>query len=306
MVNPELKNQIPAFLQAGDRVAIISIAKKISLDEITFGIKTIEGWGLKVVLGKTIGAEENQFAGSDEFRLKDFQNMLDDDQIKAIIFARGGYGTVRIIDQIDFTLFSKNPKWLVGFSDLTVLQSHVFSKLGICSLHSPMPFTFHNNTMDSIEWTRKILFGEKPVYESEAHPLNRMGMANGVVVGGNLSLLYNINNTASDFKTEDLILFIEDIDEYLYHIDRMMINLKRSGKLAQLKGLIVGGFTEIKDNQISFGKTAEDIIHEHVEEFEFPVCFHFPAGHISQNLPLIIGGNAELIVTENKCRLKFQ
>lgn len=293
------------FLKQGDQVGIVSTARKISLEEISQSISTIESWGLKVVVGKTIGLEQNQYAGTDEQRLQDFQMMLDNPEIKAIICARGGYGTVRIIDEIDFRKFLKQPKWICGFSDVTVLHSHLHSVYDIPSIHSPMLIQFSKNTPESIDTLRKALFGEKLEYEFSTHPLNRNGEAKGILVGGNLSLLHTLSGTASDINTDGKFLFIEDLDEYLYHIDRMILNLKRSGKLENLAGLIVGGMTKMKDNEIPFGKNAEEIIFDAVKEFDFPVCFNFPAGHIEDNRALIFGEKISLQISESICKLSY-
>jgi len=281
-------------------VAIVSTARKISLSEIQSGIDTLKSWGLEVVIGKTIGAEHFQFAGDDELRREDLQTMLDDDTIKAILFARGGYGTVRIIDDIDWRKFLKRPKWLCGFSDITVIHSHLLSVYDLPSAHSIMAINFSTATADSIESLRKILFGEKLSYEIPAYDLNRRREATGILCGGNLSLLSALNGTPSDIDTAEKILFIEDIDEHLYHIDRMMMTLKRSGKLENLAGLIVGHFTDMKNKDESnpFGKTAYEIIAEHVSEYDFPVCFGFPAGHEPDNRAIVIGEEWKLKVGE--------
>ncbi len=279
----------PPSLKKGDSVYILSTAKKISREEIDLAVKTYESWGLKVIIGDTIGKEYNQFAGTDEERLRDFQKALDDPNIKAIICARGGYGTVRIMDELIFDEMMKHPKWIVGFSDITFLQTHISNNIGIQLLHAHMPIQFEHAAPESIETLRKELFGEKNEYVIPTHELNRKGEAEGILIGGNLSILYSITGTKSGMNTDRKILFLEDLDEYLYHVDRMMINLKRSGKLQGLSGMIVGGFTDMHDNQIPFGKTAYEIIAEHVSGFNFPVCFNFPAGHIEDNRALVIG-----------------
>ena len=221
--------------------------------------------------------------------------MLDNPDIKAILCVRGGYGTVRIIDDIDFSHFQKNPKWLAGFSDITVLHSHIH-KLNVASLHSTMPISFSSNTTESIMSLKDALFGKHLSIKIDLHPFNRFGEAKGQIVGGNLSILYSLMGSPSDLNTDGKILFIEDLDEYLYHIDRMMMNLKRSGKLSNLKGLIVGGMTKMNDNTIPFGKDAESIIKDVVSEYNYPVCFGFPAGHIKDNRALKLGVIAELKV----------
>jgi muramoyltetrapeptide carboxypeptidase len=214
---------------------------------------------------------------------------LDNPDIKAIICARGGYGTVRMMENINYDAFKKNPKWLAGFSDVTFLQTHITNNIGVQVIHSIMPVQFPKSTTEAIESLRKELFGEKNEFIVGTNTLNRTGKAIEALTGGNLSILYSITGTTSGMDTKGKILFLEDIDEYLYHVDRMMINLKRSGKLNELAGLLVGSFTEMKDNTIPFGKNAYEIIAEHVAEYSYPVCFGFPAGHISDNRALVFG-----------------
>lgn len=286
---------IPTYLQKGDKIGIVATARKISETELAPALKIIEEKGLIPVLGKNLLGACHQFSGTDAQRSADLQTMLDDESIKAILVARGGYGTVRIIDNIDFSNFKKHPKWIVGYSDITVLHSHIHNTLGIATLHATMPINFLQDAF-ATETLFKALFGEKLFYEFHAHPLNRKGSVEGQLVGGNLSLLYALCGSVSDIKTAGKILFLEDLDEYLYHIDRMMMNLKRSGKLSQLKGLIVGGMSDMKDNTIPYGKTAEEIIAEHVADFNYPVCFGFPAGHIKNNYALKLGVIAKLSI----------
>ena len=293
----------PPFLKKGDCVYILSTARKISLDEITAAIQTFEQWGLKVIIGDTIGMEDHQYAGNDLQRLADFQNAMDDSSIKAIICARGGYGTVRIMDEINYDEFMKSPKWVVGFSDVTYLHTHISNTIGIQCIHSIMPVQFPKSTPQAIETLRRELFGEANNYDLEPHQLNRAGNAEGILIGGNLSILYSITGTHSGINTFGKILFIEDIDEYCYHIDRMMINLKRSGKLHNLAGVIVGGFSDIKDNTIPFGKNAYEIIAEHLTKFDYPVCFNFPAGHIADNRAITIGKTYKLNVTAGSVKV---
>ncbi len=298
---------IPPKLKAGDKVALVATARKISIEEIKPAIDIIESWGLTVTVGNTIGKENFQFAGTDEERLNDFQNAIDDDSVKAIICARGGYGTVRIIDEIDFRKFSKKPKWICGYSDITILHSHLLNVYNIASAHSTMPLSFKENTEDSLESLRDLLFGENVSCKFNYHPLNKFGREDGILCGGNLSLLQNLSGTDSDIDTDDKILFIEDVDEYLYHFDRMMQWLKRSGKLENLAGLVVGHLTKMKnlDELKPFGKTAEEIILEAVSEYEYPVCFGFPAGHENDNRALIMGGEYLLHVNEENTELKM-
>jgi len=290
----------PAFLKPGDKVGIVATARKISREEVEPAIHEMESWGLVVELGTHLFETEDQFAGNDDLRANDLQQMLDNQGIRAIICARGGYGTVRIIDRLDFSVFEKNPKWIVGYSDITVLHSHINKQLEIETLHATMPVNFpaDGKTSESVEALKKCLFGEVPDYRIATGELSRKGYARGSVVGGNLSILYSLSGSPSDIETEGKILFIEDLDEYLYHIDRMMMNLKRSGKLEHLAGLVVGGMTQMRDNTVPFGKTAEQIVSDAVKEYKYPVLFGFPAGHQDKNLPLIFGREAILDVTE--------
>lgn len=294
----------PKNLQKGDAVAIVSTARKIASEEIISAIKLLENWGLNVIIGETIGSEENQFAASDEKRTADFQKMLDNPLIKAIWCARGGYGTVRIVDQLDFSTFNKQPKWIVGYSDITVLHSHIHH-LGIETLHATMPINIEKNTVKTLDSLKKSLFGSHLTYDIPIAEKNKTGKATGELVGGNLSVLYSLLGSKSTINTSGKILFIEDLDEYLYHIDRMMMNLKRNGYFNNLKGLVVGGMTDMHDNEIFFGKTAEEIILDCVSEYDFPVVFGFPAGHSNDNRALILGRTVELNVTPEKATLKF-
>ncbi len=297
----------PPSLKAGNKIGIVSTARKISLEEIQPAVEIIRGWGLEVVTGKTIGKESFQFAGTDEERIADFQQMLDDASIHAIICARGGYGTVRIIDELDFRDFQRTPKWICGFSDVTVLHSHLLNVFHCVSLHCSMPVSFPTNTTESLESIRKVLFGEILKYEIPANDFNRAGETEGIVCGGNLSILYSLSGSVSDIDTTDKILFIEDIDEHLYHIDRMMMQLKRSGKLENLSGLIIGHFSKMKnlDESNPFGKNAYEIIAGAVSEYDYPVCYGFPAGHEPDNCSLIIGEKVKLTVTDNRTEINF-
>jgi len=293
----------PPFLKEGDTVAIISSARKVSKAEMKPAIEILKSWGLNVQTGKNLYREDHQFAGTDEERAADFQKAVNSNTVKAILFARGGYGTVRIINRVDFKRFVKNPKWIICFSDITVIHSHLQKNFGIETIHAPMCLNLQNLSATCLGVLKATLFGERLSYSSSKQQatlekLNRKGKATGVLTGGNLSLLYALAGSASDIDTSGKILFLEDLDEYLYHIDRMMMNLKRSGKLQNLAGLIVGGMSEMKDNEIPFGKTAEEIVADAVAEYSFPVVYGFPAGHIQNNFPLILGREATLSVTE--------
>ena len=294
----------PPYLKKGDTVAITCPAKKLPRD-INDAVKLLESWGLKVLLGETVYAQYNQYAGDDQLRCKDFQRFLDDDHVKAIFAARGGYGTIRIIDDINFSGFAENPKWIIGFSDITVLHSHLYAQYQVQTIHGQMPLTIPDGTKRSIETLRKALFNEPFDYQYESMAHNKMGEARGILIGGNLTLLVAMMGSVSDMDYNDKILFLEDVGEYLYSIDRMMWILKRSGKLSRLKGLIVGGFTDLKDNDIPFGKTALEIIREHVSGYVYPVCFDFPAGHIDDNHALVLGKTVNLKADQRKVHLTY-
>jgi muramoyltetrapeptide carboxypeptidase len=294
----------PPYLKKGDKIAIVCPAKKLP-KPIDRGIEILQSWGLEVVLGETVTASHHQFSGSDELRAKDMQQFLDDPSIKAIIAGRGGYGTIRIIDELDFTAFNASPKWLVGFSDITILLSHAFAKLNTQSIHGQMPYTFEESTPEALESLRKALFGENETYHYESEWNGRDGAIEGVLVGGNLTLLLAVEGSVSEMDFEDRILFIEDVGEHEYSIDRMMRTLQRKGKLARLKGLIVGAFNEIGEESIYFGQTPEQVIWEQVKQYDYPVCFGFPSGHIDDNRAMILGKSVYLTVQEKKVTFKY-
>lgn len=286
----------PPVLKRGDKIAITCPAKKLP-HTINDAVKLLESWDLEVVLGETVTASYHQFAGDDATRAKDFQRFLDDDSIKAIIAARGGYGTIRIIDKLNFSNFVKYPKWIVGFSDITVLHSHIHANFNIPTIHGQMPLTIPDGTKPSLSSLKDALFGKELNYKIKPSLINREGKATGVLIGGNLTLLMMMAGSVSEMDYTDKILFIEDVGEYLYSLDRMLWNLKRAGKLEKIKGLVVGSFTDLKDNDIPFGQNAEEIIASHVQEYNYPVCFNFPAGHIADNHALLLGKIATLDVT---------
>lgn len=297
----------PPFLKPGDTIGIIAPSRKIGPDKIEPCIQLFESWGLKVLLGKNVYAEDNQFAGTDNQRRQDFQDMLDKESVKAIICARGGYGTVRMLGNLNLNAFKKNPKWIIGYSDITAIHSFFFTKLACPTIHGIMPVNYDAAEGETISWQklRSLIFGDLPEYYIDPHPFNNEGQTQGKVVGGNLSVLYSLSGTAYDIDTRGCILFMEDLDEYLYHIDRMMMNLKLSGKLDHLKGMIIGGMSDMKDNTIPFGKDALEIISDYTRKCNFPVIYNFPAGHITPNFPLIFGREASILADKNKAEVKF-
>ena len=308
-----IKHKRPPYLKQGDIIGITCPAGFITQEEVEPAIQQMESWGFKVVKGKTVGARDFTFGGTDEERLNDLQAMLNDTSIKAIMCARGGYGAIRIVDQLDFNIFKISPKWLIGFSDITILHCHLNSNYRFASLHSKMCNSFPADwaaaepiqiaTINSIE---KALKGEELMrYEAAYQSNNRLGEAEGELIGGNLRCIENLAGSTSEIKTDGKILFVEDVGEYLYSIDRMFYNLKRSGKLDKLKGLVVGGFRVKKDDDNDgFGKTLEQVVMEKVKEFGYPVCFDFPVGHQKANYALKCGLKHRLIVSEQQTILQ--
>lgn len=295
---------IPPFLKAGDTVALVCTARKFFPEDTKPAIDLLESWGLNVKLGATIGLDNFQLGGTDNERAADFQAQIDDENVQAIWCARGGYGTVRIIDSLDFTKFKKHPKWIMGFSDVTVLHSQLNVER-VASLHSIMPFTVPTAPDEVKETLRKALFGETLSYSIPSKSYDVKGVASGELVGGNISILYSLLGSKSAIDTKDKILFIEDLDEYLYHIDRMMYNLKRNGYFEQVKGIIVGSMADMHDNEIPFGQNEVQIITEIAKDFSVPIAFQFPAGHQSDNRTLILGEQVDFEVNEKEIKLKF-
>jgi muramoyltetrapeptide carboxypeptidase len=295
----------PPSLKKGDTVAIVSTARKNIDDNLKPAIELLKSWGLEVKMGSTIGLDLNQLAGTDEQRAEDFQEQMDNPNIKAIWCVRGGYGTVRMIDLLDFTKFKQHPKWIVGFSDVTVLHSHL-NTMGYKSIHGIMPISAGKASEEAKESLRKSLFREPLQYEIPPHGMNRTGKASGELVGGNLSILYSLFGSPSAIDCHDKILFMEDLDEYLYHIDRMMMNLKRNGCLESIKGIIVGSMTKMKDNEIPWGKDALQIIDDVTKKYNIPIIYSFPAGHIQDNRALIFGSKVSIDVSLNCSKVYFE
>ena len=296
----------PAYLKIGDSVGFVAPARSVNRDEVAKAIDVFEQHGLKVVTGKNLFRKDNQFSGNDAERASDMQNFIDNPKIKAIISVRGGYGSVRTLQGLDFSKFIQQPKWIVGYSDVTVFHAYCNNKLQVETLHAPMPFNFGRGNADweSIESTFDILFGNIPNYTFESNILNKQGQSEGILIGGNLSVLYSLRGTPADFNPESKILFLEDIDEYLYHIDRMLMNFSYGQQLKGLKAVIVGDMTDMKDNNIPFGKSAYEIIASLFLPYNIPVCFGFSAGHGQINKPLIMGRNVVLQVG-NICQLSY-
>jgi muramoyltetrapeptide carboxypeptidase len=304
-------SKIPPYLKPGDTIGITAPAGFITLDEIQSAINKMNEWGCNVKVGNTIGKKDFTYGGTDVERLADFQQMLDDNSVKAIMCARGGYGCVRIIDKINFNQFQENPKWIIGFSDITVLHSHINRNYNVATIHSKMCNSFPDDwsnaeqvQIDSIDSIRKCLVGEKIIYTATANANNKKGSVTGELVGGNLRTIENLTGSDSDILTKNKILFLEDTGEYLYSIDRMFWNLKRTGKLEKLKGLIIGGFKAKKDDPgEEFGKTIEEIVLEKITEYDYPVCFDFPVGHQKNNVALKCGVSHILTVNNSETTL---
>jgi muramoyltetrapeptide carboxypeptidase len=290
--------RIPPYLKPGDTIGITCPAGAVSLPDIEDMIKQLVDWGFRVIVGQTVGTSYFKFSATDQERISDLQQMLDDDSIHAILFGRGGYGAVRIIDQLDFTHFVKHPKWLLGYSDITCFHSHIHTQFQIATIHAHMCGGYRpaDYDFDSTWSIFNVLMGKKITYQIELHRMNRMGEASGILIGGNLALLSDLIGTPSDIDTDGKILFIEDIGEYKYNIDRMMWQLYRAGKLSHLSGLLIGGFTDSLDNETPFGMSEYDIVWEKIKEFDYPVCFDFPVGHQARNLALKCGVEYKLKV----------
>lgn len=298
----------PSLLKKGDIVGIVSVAGRVEEEKVRSAIALLESWGLKVVLGKHVFKSYHQYAGTDKERAEDLQKMLNNPGIKAIFSSRGGYGTIRLMDHLDFQCFRNNPKWVVGFSDVTVLHAYINNVLHIESLHAAMPATFppkgeKSETTGSLQ---KALFKGVLSYRVPGHSLNRQGITKAPLVGGNLAVLCSLSGTPMDIYTRKKILFLEDVGEYLYRLDRMMHTLKAGGKLDHLKALIIGGMSEMEDNEIPFGSTPFEIIAEIVRDYDYPVAFDFPAGHIEPNHALIMGRKADLVVKNKEVTLIFR
>ncbi len=292
-------NVRPSSLIKGDKIIIPSPAGRVSKESVIKSVEFLKSYGFQVEMTKNCTSRYFNYSAEDEIRLEELQNSLNDSNAKAILCSRGGYGTGRIFDELDYTEFLKNPKWLIGFSDITNLHL-ALSKRNLMSIHGPMTQSFSlKEDLESVKKLINLLMGERMSFNLDADKSNRIGSSEAELIGGNLSIIYSMQATAYEIDTKGKILFIEDLNEYLYHLDRIMINLKLSGKLSGLKGLVVGGFTDMKEHKNPFGKTAYEIIREHVEEFDYPICFGFPSGHIPNNQPLIMGATYSLDVSDS-------
>ena len=296
--------KIPPYLKKGNTIGITCPAGYMAAEKAQKCISTLQSWGFDVMVGKTVGSKsKNYFSGSDEVRQNEMQAMLDDENIHAILCGRGGYGVGRIIDGLDFTKFKKKPKWVIGFSDVTILHAHLYTKIKVASLHAPMASAFNEGENEFIQSLHKAIIGKKAKYSCAPHPFNKPGTATAELVGGNLSLLTHLIGTPSAINTKNKTLFIEDIGEQIYHIDRMLYQLKRSGMLENLAGLIVGGFTDMEDTERPFGKKVYEIIKEITAAYNYPVCFNFPVSHSKKNYALKIGVPYTLKISKTKTQL---
>lgn len=296
----------PPKLNPGDTVGIVAPARKISPEQLEGSLKILESWGLQPVLSKNIFSRKHSYlAGSDNERREDFQSMIDDRRVKAIFCARGGYGSTRIIEDIDFSSLKTSPKWVVGFSDVTAFHLRLVS-IGLASIHGTMPIFFNQeDSRDSVESVRRILFTGSCEVKMPADEFNRPGRGVGEVVGGNLSLIVDALNTPSEPETANKILIVEEVDEYFYKLDRMFTQLRRTGKLKDLSGLVIGHMTDIKNSELSFGETVSQIVLHSVRDYPYPVAFSFPSGHRNPNIAWIHGATAILDVAINKATLSY-
>lgn len=298
---------LPPYLKTGDTIGIVCPSGYMAAERTISCIHTLKSWGFRVKIGKTIGGNSlNYFSGTDAERLDDLQSMLDDEGISAILFGRGGYGLSRIIDEISFKKFKKSPKWILGYSDITLLHAHIYANYDIATAHSPMAGAFTDITANDmyVNSVRDLLTGEKLNYICDIHPFNRRGEVEGKLMGGNLTLLSHVVGGPSDFKTKGLILFIEDIGEYLYNMDRMLHQLKAAGKFQKPAAIIVGSFNDMKDTDRPFGKNAYEIIRDSLDEFGYPVCYGFPVGHVKENFALKCGADYRLKISREKVSLE--
>jgi muramoyltetrapeptide carboxypeptidase len=297
--------KIPPYLKQGDTVGLVCPAGYMALEKVQACVQALQHAGYKVLVGKTVGSDSlNYFSGSDDERLEDFQSLLDNNEVAAVLCARGGYGTSRILDRIRFKQYKRKPKWIIGYSDITALHAHLYSKYGIASLHAPMAAAFNDGDNEYLDSVLKAVTGEKYNYTCEPHEFNRTGKVKGDLIGGNLTLLAHLAGSVSEYKTKGRILFMEDIGEYIYNIDRMLVQIKRSGMLKNLAGAVIGKFTDTKDTERPFGKSVYEVIRDIFEEYDYPICFNFPVSHDKENYALKVG--VEHILKVGKSRVHLQ
>lgn len=297
---------IPPYLKKGDTIGLVCPAGYMPADKAQQCIQTLQDWGYNVKIGPTLGHAFHYFSGTDAERLSDLQQMLDDTSVHAILCGRGGYGTSRIIDQLDFSTFHRHPKWIIGFSDITVLHSHLFTNLQTTSLHAPMAGAFNNEGFHNpfVTSLHNALTGHKATYRCPHTPFNRTGTTTAPILGGNLSIIAHLIGTRSDIDTTGKILFLEDVGEYIYNIDRMFVQLQRSGKLSHLAGLVLGGFTDMKDTTRPFGQSVKELIHDKITSYNYPVAYDFPVSHEKENYALKVGAPYQLSVQSTATTLQ--
>lgn len=296
---------VPPYLQPGDTIGVVCPAGFMPRENFETAVGILQQWGYNVRVGSTAGSQHHYFSGTDDQRREDLQQMLDDREVKAIFCARGGYGLSRIIDELNFKKFEKHPKWIIGFSDITVLHAHIFERYRIATLHAPMAAAFNDGEYENeyVQSLRQALSGARANYLVSAQAENREGVCEGRLIGGNLALVAHLVGSASSYNGKNKILFLEDVGEYLYNVDRMMIQLKRAGILEQLAGIIFGGFTDMKDTAVPFGESIDAILQYHVKDYDYPVCFGFPVSHSRENYALKIGLKHQLTVSAEGVRL---
>ncbi len=297
----------PPQLRHGDTVGIVAPARKISHAQLQPAIEILQSWGLKTVLaGNIFSGNHSYLAGTDQERAHDFQEMINNREIKAVFSARGGYGSTRILEDLDFSPLEKNPKWIIGFSDVTAFHLRL-AKIGIASIHGTMPIFFgRKESLPSVETIRSVLFLGECAIDASATEFNRLGSATAEVIGGNLSLIVDALNTPSEPDTRGKILVLEEVDEYFYKLDRMFTQLRRAGKLKELAGLVIGHMTDLKNSDLDFGETLEQIVTHATRDYQYPVAFGFPTGHEEPNYAWIHGGRASFEVTVTKVSLTYQ
>lgn len=296
---------IPPYLKKNDTIGLVCPSGFMPMDKALTCIETLKQWGFRVKIGKTPGHQFHYFSATDEQRIEDIQMMINDTEVKAILCGRGGYGLSRIIDRIDLRPLRKTPKWVIGYSDITLLHCHLNKKIHLASLHAPMAGAF-NDGVDNIyiQSLKSALTGKRSTYKKRSHPFNRTGSTEGQLIGGNLSLLVNSIGSASEPDVKNKILFIEEVGEYIYAADRMLQQIRRAGWFDRIQALIIGSFSEMKDTAIPFGKTIYKVVKDITDLYDFPVAFNFPVGHTQENVALKCGVDHRLVVGKRSVELK--